>query len=97
MSTETDVIFQLIEFYTENIFEKVGEEDYEFTNEINSDDDDDQSEDDDTDGSDDDENNGVEKNQKKQQCATTPKKSIRILWSLMWLISRTNWLHGQTQ
>jgi DNA polymerase elongation subunit (family B) len=67
MSTETDVIFQLIEFYTENIFEKVGEEDYEFTNEINSDDDDDQSEDDDTDGSDDDENNGVEKNQKKQQ------------------------------
>jgi DNA polymerase elongation subunit (family B) len=39
MSNTTDITFQLIEFYTENIFEKVAEEDYEYDNDMDSDND----------------------------------------------------------
>jgi len=60
-----DITFQLIEFYTENIYEKVGEEDHEFTNELNSDDDDDT--DNESDESDTDNSTSPEGDNKKQQ------------------------------
>jgi len=58
-----DIKFQLIEFYTENIFEKVCEED-EYTNELNSDD---GSGDDDSDETDTDNSSAQDGGNKKQQ------------------------------